>query len=173
MACFDCHAKQDVHKAQLGKDCGSCHGTQGWRDNVRFDHGLTSYPLTGMHAVVACESCHKSSAFKDAPTACYSCHKKDDAHQGRLTAKCESCHSTASWKRISFNHDTDTRFKLTGAHVAVGCHGCHKQQDVVSAKLPTACVDCHRKDDVHNGAFGTDCARCHSTLTFRNARISK
>jgi hypothetical protein len=173
MACFDCHAKQDAHKGQLGKDCGTCHGTQAWRDDVKFDHGLTSYPLTGMHAVVACENCHKSPAFKDAPTACYSCHQKDDTHQGRLTTKCESCHSTASWKRISFNHDTDTRFKLTGAHSAVGCHGCHKQQNVTTAKLPMGCIDCHRKDDVHKGAFGPNCASCHGTSTFKNARIAK
>jgi hypothetical protein len=173
MACADCHSKQDVHKGQLGKQCGTCHGAKAWRENVKFDHDLTNYPLTGMHAIVACEACHATPAFKTVQTTCFACHKKDDVHEGRLTSKCDTCHSPASWKRVTFNHDTDTKFKLTGAHANVGCHGCHTATNVTTNKIPTTCISCHKKDDVHRGAFGQDCARCHSTRTFKNATISK
>src|ERR1700678_943846 len=30
-ACIGCHAKEDVHKGELGKDCGACHTPNGWK----------------------------------------------------------------------------------------------------------------------------------------------
>lgn len=173
MACVDCHRNQDVHKAQLGNACGDCHGVTSWKQDVKFDHGLTKYPLIGLHAAVACEGCHVSRAYKGAPTACVSCHAKDDVHVGRFTNACASCHSPIGWGRIAFDHGRDAKYPLTGAHARVGCYGCHTQTNVQSASLPTACVACHKKQDVHHGAFGADCARCHTTATFKNAFIRK
>ncbi len=171
MQCVSCHKEQDVHKAQLGESCGECHGVVAWNKDVKFDHGLTSYPLTGLHILVACESCHETRAYKGAPTTCSACHGKDDVHEGRFAQACSNCHSPLGWKRVSFDHGRDARYPLTGAHASVGCYGCHQAKNVSSAKLPTDCYACHKAQDVHHGSFGTDCARCHTTQTFRSAVI--
>jgi hypothetical protein len=139
---------------------------------VRFDHGLTNFPLIGLHTVAACESCHQSAAFKGAPIACADCHnKEEDVHEGRLTARCADCHTPNGWKRVSFDHGRQTNYPLTGAHAKTGCYDCHRERNVADAKLPTACYACHRKQDVHRGAFGQDCSRCHDTSTFSTAFI--
>ena len=171
MECYSCHKEQDVHKGQLGQACGDCHNAVAWANKVKFDHGLTSYPLVGQHAVTACEGCHETKAFKGAPTTCVACHAKDDTHEGRLTQSCANCHSPLGWKRVTFDHGRDGHYALDGAHATVGCYDCHQAKNVSSAKLPTDCYACHKAQDVHHGAFGTDCARCHTTQTFRNATI--
>lgn len=171
MACIDCHKAQDVHAGKLGKDCSDCHDSVAWADNVRFDHGLTDYPLVGLHQVAACEGCHESKQYKGVKTACIGCHAADDAHAGRFANACGSCHSPVGWQKVSFNHGRDTHFPLTGAHARLGCYDCHVQKNVADASLPTACISCHRKNDVHRGRFGSDCARCHSTATFKTAII--
>ena len=171
MECFSCHEKQDVHKTTLGKNCADCHNAAAWRAEVIFDHGLTAFPLAGLHAVVACEECHESAVFKDAGIGCIDCHRVNDEHKGRFTSNCENCHSSNGWQKVRFDHDTDTKYKLTGAHAKTACYDCHKTENVKDAKLPTACVSCHKADDVHNGAFGNDCSRCHATATFSTAFI--
>lgn len=173
MACIDCHRPQDVHKAQLGKDCEDCHGTTSWSADVKFDHGLTDYPLVGLHAVAACKSCHETQAYKGTKTACVACHASDDTHAGRFASNCASCHSPVGWQKIAFDHGRDTRFPLKGAHTKVGCYDCHTARNVADASLPTTCISCHRRDDAHRGAFGQDCARCHTTATFKTAFIRK
>lgn len=169
--CFSCHEKQDAHKATLGKNCADCHNETAWRANVIFDHGLTNFPLVGLHVIVACEECHETAVFQDARIACVDCHKPDDEHNGRFAAKCESCHSPNGWRQVSFDHDKDTTFKLTGAHTKTACYDCHKKENVSDAKLPATCISCHKADDVHRGAFGDNCARCHTTETFSTAFI--
>ena len=173
MACVDCHEKQDVHKASLGKNCADCHAEVAWRNNVRFDHGLSKFPLIGLHVVTACEDCHKSAVFGEASIECVDCHKADDAHDGRLTSSCERCHTANGWQKVPFDHDRQTRFALTGAHAKAGCHDCHRQKNVADASLPISCYACHRAQDVHRGTFGTDCAKCHTTSTFSTAFIRK
>ena len=171
MACISCHKDQDVHKASLGNNCGDCHGVIAWKQSVRFDHGLTNYPLVGLHQIAACEGCHASQVFKGASTVCKDCHAKDDTHEGRFAVACANCHSPLGWKRVAFDHGRDAHYPLTGAHAQLGCYGCHQNKNVASAKLPTDCYACHKAQDVHRGAFGTNCARCHSTQTFRSAII--
>jgi len=171
MECVSCHKEQDVHKASLGTNCAQCHGVIAWKQNVKFDHGLTNYPLVGQHALVPCESCHETRVYKGAPTACNSCHAADDKHEGRFTKACASCHSPLGWKRVTFDHARDAHYALTGAHATTACYGCHKVKDVASAKLPVDCYSCHKAQDVHRGSFGTNCAKCHTTQTFRTAVI--
>jgi hypothetical protein len=171
MECISCHKAQDVHKVQLGNACADCHGVVAWRQDVKFDHGVTDFPLTGLHIAVACEACHASAAFKGAPRTCIGCHAKDDTHEGRFATNCETCHSTISWKKIGFDHGRDANYPLTGAHATVGCYACHTVKNAANAKLPTACIACHKAQDVHRGAFGADCAKCHSTSTFKSAVI--
>jgi len=171
MECVSCHKEQDVHKATLGINCGTCHGVVAWKQNVKFDHGLTNYPLVGQHAFVPCESCHETRVYKGAATTCVSCHASDDTHEGRFSKACATCHSPLGWKRVSFDHARDAHWALTGAHNKVGCYSCHTSKNVVSAKLATDCYSCHKAQDVHRGAYGTNCAKCHSTATFRSATI--
>ena len=171
MACFDCHAKQDVHKAQLGSNCADCHNDAAWRNDVQFDHGLTAFPLIGLHVVTACEACHQSAAFKDASIACKDCHGKEDVHEGRLTGQCGTCHTANGWARVSFDHDSQTKFTLTGGHGKIGCYNCHTQKNVTDASLSTACYSCHAKQDIHRGKFGRNCGQCHDDLSFSTAFI--
>lgn len=171
--CIDCHEKQDIHKGSLGRDCASCHNDAAWAANIRFDHDLTRFPLTGLHVAVACEGCHQTPTYKVKETACSTCHETDDVHKGRFTAACESCHSANGWTRVSFDHDRQTRYPLTGKHKTTACYACHTETGAASARIPAACFSCHAKQDVHRGKFGTACGECHSTAAFTTAIIRR
>lgn len=116
---------------------------------------------------------------------CNDCHQ--DVHGGqfvRTTPKkaCEDCHRVDSWFELSFDHDRDTDFPLTGAHREATCNGCHwpdlrgprgKPIDHYRGVDPS-CSSCHF--DVHLGQLAqagvsreprtvgeTNCERCHDT----------
>ncbi len=170
MACVSCHRKDDPHKGQLGSDCRRCHSETAWRKNVAFDHDLVQFPLIGLHAAVPCEDCHRTQSFKDAPRACASCHQ-DTHHRGRLGANCAACHNPNGWTRWRFDHDTQTRYPLTGAHQALQCHACHKEAATARVTAPTNCYGCHSRDDAHEGAFGRTCEKCHNTNSFKQGHV--
>jgi len=170
--CVSCHKKDDPHKGQLGGRCERCHGEAGWRQKVSFDHDLARFPLIGRHAVVPCEECHRSSSFKDAPRLCANCHR-DRHHEGRLGADCSVCHNPNGWARWRFDHGTQARYPLTGAHQGLQCHGCHTTKNVSKVALSTDCYNCHRADDIHQGAFGRSCDRCHGTTSFTQNNIRR
>ncbi|MBQ0929857.1 cytochrome c3 family protein [Ideonella alba] len=157
--CQACHRKDDVHKGSLGTKCADCHTEKNWKE-ARFDHATTSFALKGKHADVACADCHPKAKYAGVPTTCVGCHKADDKHKGRYGEKCESCHGEKSWKTISFNHDSETRYPLRGKHRAVRCDSCHTGA-LYREKTATDCLSCHRKDDKHQGSLGTECAACH------------
>jgi hypothetical protein len=162
ITCIGCHRKDDPHKGQLGDGCGTCHGEAKWTTAVRFDHGLSDFPLLGKHAQVACKDCHATPAFLDAKTDCFSCHQKKDVHQGRYGRDCAQCHNPADWKRWRFDHAKQANYPLTGRHQSVACASCHAKRLDVS----TRCVSCHAADDKHRGSFGASCERCHTTEAF-------
>ena len=186
-ACLSCH--RDEHRRQFtGRSCLSCHTMTGWRPPAKFDHGKTSFPLTGQHESVACASCHparsdalaadpnrKFTVFKGlAHQRCSDCHQ--DPHQGRFGATCQSCHSTAGWKegaRARFDHGK-TGFLLTGRHRGVACASCHRSRgssgEVVFTRMAHGkCTDCHK--DPHGGRLGTTCQSCHSTGGWKVAGV--
>ena len=164
--CVACHGKADPHKGQLGKRCESCHKETGWRQKVAFDHELTRFPLVGLHGAVACEECHRTPQFKDAPQACDKCHP-DKHHEGRLGPQCERCHNPNGWGLWRFDHDRETKFPLTGAHHGLDCHSCHKTKTTGRIEVSKECVACHSNDDAHGGSFGRVCEKCHNTTAFR------
>jgi hypothetical protein len=174
-ACLDCHSKDDerAHKGQMGKDCLKCHSEADWKSDVKFNHDQTRYPLRGKHAAAKCDDCHKSKDYKGAPTACAGCHNDKKSHDGRLGTDCAQCHNVMDWKRVRFNHDTQTKFKLTGRHAKATCYSCHTKRGVEKATLPADCYSCHKAQDQHRGAFGRDCAACHSTSNFTTAVIRR
>jgi hypothetical protein len=166
--CASCHRKDDRHQGQLGSRCEQCHGEAGWRRTVSFDHEVTRFPLIGRHAIVTCEECHRSLSFKDTSLTCVSCHR-DEPHEGRLTSNCGLCHNPNSWTRWRFDHDTQTRYRLTGAHRGLDCQACHVARNVAKIALATDCYSCHRGEDVHRGSLGRLCERCHTTTSFKQA----
>ncbi len=169
-ACIDCHKADDVHKGALGPDCAACHSSEAWTKDVVFDHGLTRMPLLGLHAVVPCAGCHASKDFAATDLACVSCHQKDDIHKGALGDACSDCHNPNGWAFWRFDHDSQTKFSLTGAHKGLKCDSCHAA-GTTPAKVSTVCATCHQKQDVHKGTFGANCELCHSTTTFKGARL--
>ena len=172
-ACINCHKNDDVHKGQQGKKCDKCHNDQSWRSNVRFDHDITKFPLVGLHAVVPCEECHISTNYNDTSLKCDSCHKEDDKHKKKLGKNCQNCHNPNGWSIWRFNHDTQSQFKLEGAHKKVHCHSCHTSVVNQIDSKPRSCLACHRADDEHNGQFGSRCDRCHNTNNFRDVQMRR
>jgi hypothetical protein len=79
-----------------------------------------------------------------------------------LGQKCDKCHNNIEWKEKKFDHDKDTKFKITGAHQKAVCDDCHKKNPY-EEKLETNCYSCHKKDDEHEGKNGRKCEACHLT----------
>lgn len=168
--CYGCHAEDDAHDGQEGRDCAACHNERDWKEEVRFDHDLTLFPLIGKHRESECKSCHEDAKFKDAPEQCVDCHREDDVHAASLGEDCGLCHNPVDWKRWEFDHATQTRFVLDGAHEDLACDACHTRPLALQRLDYRQCIACHRADDVHAGEFGNDCSRCHNTSTFKGAR---
>jgi len=167
--CYSCHKKDDAHKGKLGKKCAQCHQSTAW-PKAKFNHDKTKFPLKGRHKRVSCGSCHAGSRYKNTPKNCISCHSIDDAHTGKNGKKCQTCHVPAKWKKLIFNHDRKTKFKLEGRHKKVKCSSCHTGP-IYKKKLKTNCVACHRQDDIHLGRNGSKCASCHTSRKWSSARF--
>ncbi|MBI5944761.1 MAG: hypothetical protein HY864_10370 [Chloroflexi bacterium] len=168
--CFSCHSKDDKHNGQFGTDCASCHTSDGW--NRAVDHSQFAFKLEGKHSIVACESCHKDTDFKNTPTNCVACHAKDDTHAGQFGAQCESCHTPENWTSATFDHNS-VSFKLT-AHqtrsdgTAFACKDCHVK-GYASPFDQTACANCHLNENQafaseHILTFWTNCMACHDGI---------
>jgi len=170
MNCYSCHRADDAHEGQEGRDCAGCHDERGWADQVSFDHGLTKFPLLGLHALVSCEDCHRSQRFADADPNCSSCHATDDHHETRLGDDCGRCHVPNSWRVWSFDHDTQTSFSLHGAHEGLACRACHSEPTRGRVQQSRRCETCHTEDDVHRGSFGRSCGQCHVDTSWRELR---
>ncbi len=173
LTCISCHLKDDVHKSLLGKDCLSCHGEGGWKTDTKFDHAMSRFALEGKHAKAKCEDCHKTKLYRDAPIACSGCHSDKKTHDGRLGPNCGACHNVTDWKQARFDHDRQTKFKLSGRHVKAACYSCHTTRNSEKAAAPTDCYSCHKSRDQHRGAFGRNCGKCHTPDTFGTAFIRK
>ena len=184
--CYACHQADFIGTnnpphVQLGlpQDCGTCHSTTNWL-NATFDHTLYAhYPLTGMHATVACAQCHVNNNYMSTPTACYACHQADftgTTNPNHVSAgfptDCSLCHTTSGWTTSTFNHNSV--FPLTGAHATVACALCHVNNNYTT--VPTDCYSCHKAD--YTGTtnpnhvavgFPTTCATCHTTTAWTGA----
>jgi hypothetical protein len=153
-----------------------------WKAVSQFDHSKTRYPLTGAHAEVACQKCHKTEGpdgklkyFGLAFSNCAACHS--DPHRGAFKSTCESCHTTTGWKKVStasvsarFDH-SKTKFPLLGKHAGIFCNACHVGGDFARPVAHDKCADCHKLDP-HGGQFlarkdGGDCAACHTVDGFK------
>ncbi len=176
-ACYGCHknsydtTSNPNHMAvSFPTDCSICHTASGWIPST-FNHASTGFPLTGLHATTACNSCH-AAGYTNTPTACLSCHQNaydttsNPNHvAAAFSTDCSSCHTTSGWNPSSYNHSV-TGFALTGVHASTSCKSCHAAG---YTNTPTACYSCHQSafsgttnpDHIAAG-FPTDCSLCHT-----------
>lgn len=167
-SCGSCHTVDDSHAGQFADDCLQCHSQQTWRQMTRFDHDLTTFPLIGLHATVACGACHSSNRFHEAKSGCADCHGDNDVHEGALGNACGTCHNSNDWLMTTFDHDLHTRFSLDGSHARLNCVDCHSEAAKSAADVASSCGGCHVMNDAHEGQFGLQCEQCHSTTSFRD-----
>lgn len=170
-ACINCHQLEDVHRNEASQRCQRCHSPAGWREDAKFDHDLSRFPLLGLHAVAPCESCHRSAEFRQVSLVCNDCHQPDDKHKKQLGKNCEACHTPNGWKLWAFDHNSKDRFKLEGGHKDLECLACHKTPVKEKVKQDRTCAACHQDDDIHRGAFGRNCERCHQSESFKKLKI--
>jgi hypothetical protein len=185
--CIGCHLQNyngttNPNHVQAGfpTTCQNCHTTTTW-SGAQFNHNtMTSFPLTGAHVSVGCETCHVNGRFAGTPQNCVGCHQQDfngttnpNHVQAGFPTDCTTCHSTTTWSGATFNHNT-TNFPLTGAHVPVACATCHVNG--VFAGLGTACSTCHLTDFTSTtnpnhvqAGFPQTCAVCHNTSAWQPA----
>jgi hypothetical protein len=183
-SCTACH--RDIHQGQLSSRCADCHSQEMWKNPPGFSHERTAYPLTGLHANVACSKCHRpESSTPGAPVAyktfvnfryCQSCHQ--DPHGNSFGGDCSRCHVTGGWKQIvssnGFDH-SKTNYPLLGKHATVACRDCHQTDNFKTPVAFARCLDCHK--DQHGGQFvhradGGDCKSCHDETAWKPARFS-
>src|SRR5437868_3642255 len=196
--CTDCH--KDIHGGQFAKradagECSSCHTVEGFRPSKYTvqDHANSAYPLELKHATLQCGQCHvpkgKDTIYRLKFAKCMDCHK--DEHQEQFAGapylnRCDQCHTLKGYRPSTFTlaRHKDTRFQLTGGHVATPCGDCHKERSTAVAKYAViyrfedrSCTVCH--NDPHKGQFkermqqtrsnGTivGCEACHSTGSWK------
>lgn len=175
--CTDCHS--DPHRKQFAAACTTCHSSAGWsKEFLAFDHNRdTKFPLLAKHFEAACNKCHVPLSpgealgfanFVGLKAGCMDCHQ--DPHRGQFEGNCAKCHSKpTTWKMDlpRFNHGTETKFMLSGKHVAVDCIKCHRPQ-MPGGPLSSAlfrgqgarCEDCHKVK--HPEPYGSSCLACHT-----------
>ena len=170
--CETCHTHdlngprpQDPHGMQFTArhaHCYDCHSERGFKPGIYGvkEHAAV-YPLVGGHrAKSKCSDCHvpqKNSEeiiYVGTPWDCASCHS--DIHFGQFrksdgSTRCQDCHTDfGAWKKTTFNHNKQSRFKLDSAHINVACKDCHplvtlrNQKKTIQYKpLRMECQDCH------------------------------
>ncbi len=184
MNCKSCH--EDIHRGEMGTDCQRCHNARSFTDMtaMRRLHQTTRFPLVGGHAGLDCQSCHRPAAsgkmqFVGTRAACADCHMadfratKDPDHSAGFSTDCSLCHTALGWHSARFDHAASA-FPLTGAHKAVACISCHKNN--VYKGTSKDCVSCHQAD--YNGTtspahaaagFPVTCTTCHTTTAWTGA----
>ena len=156
--CYSCHAKEyqtttgpNHVTAGFPTTCEQCHGFNSW-SGATFDHlKITGFALTGAHIPLDCTACHVGGKFAGTPATCVGCHLPDfqkttnpNHMQAGFPQTCQSCHTTAAWQPATFDHNTFTKFPLTGTHATVACTQCHVNGQF--AGTPADCASCHMKD---------------------------
>jgi hypothetical protein len=95
--CYSCHAKDDEHKGSFGKDCGSCHTTNGWA-GATFDHTVFPVDHGTEKQASSCQTCHPNGT---STYTCFGCHAHTQAnvvgqHEGKSLSQltdCIKCHA--------------------------------------------------------------------------------
>lgn len=165
--CTDCHSDQHLGQFARRADgglCESCHTVDGFVPSLftAADHAGTRFTLEGAHLAQPCTACHpvEQSAGGESyrkyvidDTSCESCHR--DPHFGQFSRSspakdCTACHGIDDWRRVVFDHDRDSSYKLEGEHRRVSCDGCHVEVSengrtfVRFKPIDPSCRTCHK-----------------------------
>jgi hypothetical protein len=189
-ACFSCHSGDyakttNPSHAAVGypTDCQQCHSLDGWL-GAKFDHAkFTGFALTGAHVRLECAACHVNNNFSTARSNCVSCHLQDfngtknpNHPTAGFSQECSTCHGTSTWLDAKFDHNTMTKFPLTGAHVNTQCTQCHSSGQF--AGISTQCVACHltnfqQTTSPNHAASGIPqtCVQCHNTTNWGDGKF--
>ena len=118
-----------------------------------FNHAATGFPLTGGHAIAACETCHVAGVFKGTAKTCDGCHalgKRVVATPMPTThivtdAPCDSCHFNAStFLGARFNHGTALPGQCRNCHNGRQSMGKPASHNNGGNKATNSCDQCHR-----------------------------
>ncbi len=180
--CFSCH-QTDFESVtdpnhvtnNFDHDCTGCHSTTAWQP-ATFDHGTTSFPLTGQHLTAACIACH-ATAYAGTPSSCIACHQSDyDGTQdpshaaANFPTTCQTCHSTSGWSPANWDHDAQYFPIYSGSHSGRwdNCSDCH---NVPTSFATFECILCHEHNKTDMDAkhreqndyqyLSTACYSCH------------
>ncbi len=184
--CTACHT--DVHKNELGTNCLRCHNATSWLvADMAQRHQETRFPLEGKHAITDCEACHNRPSpnrYAATPLECITCHQSEyeatisPPHaQNGFGTDCTPCHNPSSltWP-AGFDH-ASTGFPLVGAHKALQCQSCHKNNQF--RQVAADCYSCHQSsyqattNPSHTaGNFSHDCTGCHSMTAWSPATFN-
>lgn len=167
--CFTCH--KDQHRGRVGRQCEACHNSNTWQDTGAIKkHRMTRLPLTGMHAVLDCSSCHVQRAnrqYQPVPSDCFACHEKDyrgnihpihtgDAATGQapFSRVCSQCHQTASWTPAYIRSASSVQNSSMASTIST-----HDKVFVLSygAHRDATCRSCHSLGKTRT----TRCEGCH------------
>lgn len=186
VACEGCHtvntfapARYELEQHQTTKFAlEGAHATTPCRGCHPIDEGLAARIPAAVHLRLKARRRPERFSLavlrpKKAPQLCNGCH--DDVHRGQFTGGlvgrgvragrdsgqgdgCATCHTTTSFADLTFNHDQDSRFPLTGKHAQTPCAACHRPQQARTGPpfirykpLELACGGCHT--DYHQGQF--------------------
>ncbi len=193
-SCSTCH--HDPHAGQNSLRCDACHTARDWEvPRGFFVHERTRFPLTGAHAALACEACHRPARAEPlaaTPTECLLCHRRDWAsatpdHRAAGFTDCGRCHTTATFAGATYPHQS---FPLTGRHAQAACVDCHTGSGSGAlfgglASGGSDCRSCHLAEYTSTATlpgvpnhpasnFSSDCRQCHLTvdppITFQGAQ---
>jgi hypothetical protein len=129
------------------------------------------FPLSGLHAVIECESCHKDLEYAGTPTDCVSCHI-ETAPLDHFAGDCALCHAPTAWADAIFDHTVVNTSNCTACHsrptnhYAGQCSNCHNTVDWRNVDFDhtgqTNCAACHNNNAPTNHYAG-QCSNCHNT----------
>ncbi len=163
-------------------------GAGSLRAETAIERLVSPGPLSPAHArfETRCNTCHRSFARAAQPQQCLTCHtgiKRDRAigtrfHGLRADARTQPCrdchvehqgtaHPLVQFDQQTFRHDTQSAYRLTGAHARTRCAACHPGM-VRFRETPQACVACHVRADLHRGRLGPQCQSCHTTARWKD-----
>lgn len=187
-SCEGCHMQDYVNSLDPPHEsdgfpthCMSCHDSFTW--NTTWVHDRTGFLLEEAHLEIPCSDCHPDQTFDDLPETCFGCHETqwnesaapphDDAEFGE---ECSDCHTSTAWTPSLWDHDTDSDYPLTGAHIEASCDLCHTT--IPYSEQASECVDCHQTDYDESlepnhitSGIPTTCDICHTTENWDSEEI--
>jgi hypothetical protein len=165
-------------------DCKLCHVGDSWnqlKEDFSFNHEVhTGVRLEGAHQQARCLRCHNDrgpvASFQK--QGCAGCH--EDVHQGYLGKNCKKCHQQASWAAVGqIEMHQQTRFPLSGAHLAIACSRCHTGGwNGRFAPTDARCETCHQDELAATTnpphiplGWNRRCDRCHMPTRWQYGTI--